>query len=486
MSNSQDGNDGEPGPASDILLTASNAMIQSGIAKNKEEEEEDGENIGGGVQPLENLQEEMGGLLPKEEEEENNQEEEEESQKVHEPQYYPNNRLDRQSKSSRAPRRSPTSRSNAAKNNNQVKETTAEDPEGLAKEFEDGATVSNADSQTLAKTVVELESRRDNQQSGSSMKDTLRISMAIEKAKAAQRESCKRETQKQALKENQEKQEKVKEDLRRMQKAMKEKEKTINQKNNDYIESIQAKHDKQRSDLDKKWKNDITVQRRYNRSSQQLRTLRLTQERLMRAKKFSESESIAQIADRLEQDEINRNFDTMNKDYLLAVKSLEDRQREEMQLAEEVMKRRLEEHQALFESQKRPYMRRLSNLKKEEEEIMASPDNVWNLRHRNDGDLVSSIVGPRSTKAQQHSLVARDNKYNTIQLPKLDINTGASSAASNYRSKEQSQVSNRQSQSGVSAHVNEEEDAQNNEEEGEHEAGDNEENNEEEEEKEEE
>ena len=224
------------GAATDILMTASNALVGGDKEEGEglENEEEDGERVGGGVQPLEKLPDAMEGLLPKNEEEEEEAKEEEEkkddSQQVHEPQYYPNNRIDRQNKSSRAPRRSPR---NTSKSNRAV-ETTAEDPEGLAEEFENGASVSNADSQTLAQTVVELENRRDNMVSSGKMKDSLKVQMAIENAKAAQRESCKRETQKQALKENQDKQQKVREELRRIQQNMNEAEEGLKKKNNEY------------------------------------------------------------------------------------------------------------------------------------------------------------------------------------------------------------------------------------------------------------
>lgn len=445
------------GAASDILMTASNALMQNG-------NNEDGE-IGGGVQPLEKLQEDnMGGLLPKNEEEEEEYKEEEEtkegSQKeVHEPEYYPNNRIDRKNKSSRAPRRSPRNTSN----NNRGKETTAEDPEGLAEEFENGASVSNADSQTLAQTVVELENRRDNIISSGKMKDTLKVQMAIENAKAAQKESCKRETQKQALKENQDKQQKVIEELRRIQNDQNKTEEELKKKNNEYIESIQSRHKDERSKLDKKWKNDKNIQRRYNRSSQQLRTLRLTQERLIRAKKFSESENVGQIADRLEREETNRNYKLMLEDYSSSVKTLEERQREEIELAEIVNSRKLDEHHNFYEIKKRPYVRRLYNLKKEEEEISASPDNVWNLKHRNDGDLVSSIVGVRSSNQTLNSTKqVRELEYNTLKLPQLPISTRNTSVASSRRTGVSS------AQNRAAAEEDEEKENNNNEEEEEH------------------
>lgn len=452
--------DPQEGAATDILMTASNALVGNGDNKEGEEgienEEEDGERVGGGVQPIEKLPDAMQELLPKNEEEEEEAKEEEEkndSQQVHEPQYYPNNRIDRQNKSSRAPRRSPR---NTSKSNRAV-ETTAEDPEGLAEEFENGASVSNADSQTLAQTVVELENRRDNMVSSGKMKDSLKVQMAIENAKAAQRESCKRETQKQALKENQDKQQKVREELRRIQQNMNEAEEGLKKKNNEYIESMQSRHKDERSKLDKKWKNDKYVQRRYNRSSQQLRTLRLTQERLIRAKKFSESENIGQIADRLEKEETNRNYNLMLEDYSSSVKALEERQREELELAETVNSRKLDEFHTFVELKKRPYIKRLYNLKKEEEEIAASPDNVWNLKHRNDGDLVSSIVGPRSNNQTMNSTrKVRELDYNTLKLPQLPIHTGNTSAASNSRSRAKSHASTQRTE--VSVRDNNEED----------------------------
>lgn len=415
------GTQNKEGEIEDVLLTASNAMIQN-LAGNQGTT---------GIPQEESDNEGQQNATKEDEEEEEAEQNSESQQSVHEPaekEYYPNNRLDKGT-ANRSPRRPMTSpRSSRQPQNIEAK---AEDPEGLAEEFENGATTSKADSQTLAQTVVELENRRDQVLTHGKFRDSIKIQMAIEKATIAQKESCKRETQKQALKENQEKQQKVKDEFREMQREMKEKEQELTRKNREYIASIQDRQKEERKQLDQKWKNQST-QRRYNRSSQRLRTLRLTQERLVSQKKFMESESISNIADRLEREETERNYKLMLADYRASVKTLQDKHQEELQMAEIINNRRMDEFKTFFELKKRPYLKRLNNLQKEEEDLSATPDNIWNRKHRNDGDLITSIVGQRTTKVSL-SGTRNVNDYNTLKLPQLPIRSSATSVASNNR-----------------------------------------------------
>ncbi|OHT06296.1 hypothetical protein TRFO_25623 [Tritrichomonas foetus] len=297
-------------------------------------------------------------------------------------------------------------------------EASSEDPCGLADEFFNGATKSNADSNTLAQTVVELENRRDEQISNGNISESMNFQRAIETAKIAQKESCKRESQQQALKNIQQKKEQVETDYRNMQREMKEKEKELHQKLNEYIENIETKQKNEMEEHDKKWQSEL-CQRRYNRSSQQLRTLRLQQFQLFTAKRFADSDQVRDIANKLEKEETQESFRHMLKDFSDSRKTLETKQKEEMDMAITVTKRRKQEFRYFFNSKKKPYIQRLQNLAKEEAEVQANPEGLWNLKHRFDGNTMSNAGGqqsPRSTKIPWQNNVA---DYNTLKLPPL-------------------------------------------------------------------
>ena len=299
------------------------------------------------------------------------------------------------------------------------------DPElidGLSQAFIRGEDVRHEDPEVLAHTIVALEDKRDEMMIGGDFFESIHVQKAIDQAKEAQLKSMKKQSQQNYLGEIHQKQASTRMSLDKLKMDMREKEILMNQKSQDYIAQMKQKHERELEEHDNYWRSEVML-RRYNRTSQTLRTMRLQIQLLMRDKRFAEAEEVAKLAKARERMECQESYRLMLKDYNESKRKIESRHKEEMGIALDKVQRRRQEFKCFFDNMVRPYTTRIRILENEEVEGQDS-ERIWNRKHRNEGNLVEKYVGIRSTR----NFIAKPSNaadFNALKLPPLPIGVPA-------------------------------------------------------------
>ena len=300
--------------------------------------------------------------------------------------------------------------------------------DGLSQSFLKGEDVEHSDPEVLAHTVVALEEKRDEMMADGAFIASMKVQRAIDQAKEAQLKSLKKQSQQSYLGEIHQKQASTRTSLNQLKMDMREKEILMNQKSQDYIEQMRKRHERELEEHENYWRSEVML-RRYNRTSQALRTLRLQQQLLMRDKRFAEAEEVAKIAKAKEKMECQESYRLMLKDYNESKRKIESKHKEEMSIALDKVQRRKQEFKCLLDNMIRPYTTRIRILENEEVEGQDT-DRIWNRRHRNEGNPVEKYVGVRTTR---NFFVKQPNvaDFNALKLPPLPIGIPLEEAACN-------------------------------------------------------
>lgn len=290
----------------------------------------------------------------------------------------------------------------------------------LSASFLHGDDVKDGDPELIAHAIVALQERRDELMLNGSFTKSLEVEKAINQAKDAQLQSMKKQSHEQFLSEIQKKRMEAENHYNQVKNDMKAKEIILNQRSREYLANTKKRHDKEMTDHDEHWRSEA-VQRRYNRTSQELRSLRLQQQLLMRAKRFGEAEEVAKIAKAKERAECRESYKAMVKDFMESRRKVEMKHKEEMNIAIETVNRKKQEFQYFLNNMMKPYTTRMKNLENEHEEYAKESERVWNRKHRNEGNLVEQYVGVSRSARNVIVKAVNPSDFNVLKLPPLPI-----------------------------------------------------------------
>jgi hypothetical protein len=206
-------------------------------------------------------------------------------------------------------------------------------------------------------------------------------------------------------------------ELHNFQELTNRQESNMNAQFDDELRTLRSNHESQLQNLDADW-TGVSRERKYNRTSGLLRTLRTQAALLLKERKYDESRSVERRADALESFETDSCHRRMEADYFGQLKLMEERHaKEEEEMARKHNLRR-GEWQAARDFEMSVATQKVDNLKKEIEE-MQDPEKVWSLYHRTETDpfvLRGCVAGRRPLDVGQ---------FNQLELPPLRASTVA-------------------------------------------------------------
>jgi hypothetical protein len=291
----------------------------------------------------------------------------------------------------------------------------------LSTQFLTGKPVDCLDPEMLAVTVLDLEDHRDDLMAEGRFIESLRAQKAVDDAREQQLTAVKKRTQDETLHDLHGRQEFSHEKQEKMWEQLREWEQGLEQKVEKQRGVIVERHEKERQDHDLSWQKE-PKQRRWNRSSQQLRILRVQQTMLMNARRFEEAADICRIADALAAAEAKESHFQMGGAYYQSRRLLDRKHEQELDTFDKACDVRRGELKYLREVWDRRFTNRDAAL---DFELGVAQDleRLWILRHRNEGDqIMAAIGGIRPNKRFVRPVNV--SEFNTLELPTLPPLTG--------------------------------------------------------------
>ena len=304
-----------------------------------------------------------------------------------------------------------------------------------SEQFLAGQPVDCYDPELLAVVVRDLEIHRDNLMISGRFRESLASQKAVDTAREQQLRSCKMRTQSEVQEEIDAKMDSAEQDYDEFKKRMHDKEMELELELRDKIEALKEKQAEELAQHDEDWQKE-SKQRLYNRSSQKVRYLRVQQALLMNAKRFDEAEQVFNEAEKLVQHEASENHRHMVTDWLQSRSLLQQKHEEEMDTLLKACETRRGEFRFEMMRIERRHQNRMSALHIEEE-LAKDPERLWILKHRNDGDQITNVMG--CGKVVKLHVVPRVCEFNTLPLAPLPVPPSPRSPKKQAAAEEQQQ-----------------------------------------------
>jgi hypothetical protein len=298
-------------------------------------------------------------------------------------------------------------------------EPAVSDVATLTKKFLAGQPVTCNSPEMLAAAVWELEEQRDQAATEGLITESVKAQDAVDAARAQMMASIKRKTQ-QELQENISSRERdSREEYQQFMKDMKQREQAMEAKFEQQMVTLKERQEREDEEHDTLWKVEPKI-RRFNRSSQKMRILRIQQRLLLAFRRYDEAEQVRRLAeDVLRADTVERHFQ-MNAQYQVSRALLEKKHDEEVDTFAKAWQTRRGEFTFLKETLARRFTHRFNNLRVETESAR-DPEKVWVRKHRFDGDQLVSLVGA----SHRRPIISKRidaTEFNTLALPPLPLN----------------------------------------------------------------
>ncbi|KAK8881720.1 hypothetical protein M9Y10_004480 [Tritrichomonas musculus] len=184
--------------------------------------------------------------------------------------------------------------------------------------------------------------------------------------------------------------------------------------------------DRQQADDDefrKSWRSPQKL-RIYNRTSNQLRSLKTQTILLLNARKYNEMRQVDRLAKKQEEIETEANYQQMNSEYIQSHQNLQRKHMDEMKTLIDSQETKNEQKKALAKIKMDIAQRRVDNLQAQYNELM-DPNKVWNLYHRHDRSKADT-----KKSATRKRLETRN--YTTLALPPLQTPRSARTRSMRY------------------------------------------------------
>jgi hypothetical protein len=289
----------------------------------------------------------------------------------------------------------------------------------LTKKFLAGHAVLCDNPNNLAAAVWELEEQRDQALVDGLTMESVKAQNAVNAARAQMMNSLKRKTQQELQEDIIMRERESRQEYEQFVMDMKQREQAMEAKFKQQLETLKEKQEREDDEHDMLWKIEPKL-RRFNRSSQKVRILRIQQRLLMALRRFEEADQVRRLADDVVRaDTVERHFQ-MNAQYQVSRALLEKKHDEEVDTFAKAWKTKRGELVFLRETLARRFTHRFNNLRAETESAK-DPEKVWVRKHRFDGDQLMNLAGaPRRHTIISKKIDATD--MNTLPLPPLPLN----------------------------------------------------------------
>ena len=287
----------------------------------------------------------------------------------------------------------------------------------LSKKFIANETIKETDPILLAGVIVDLESKRNEMMASGQTRESVKVQIALEKAKQEQRKAAMVAAQKEKSEKIEEKIKETKDKIAEVVSESKEKEKELDEEIKKQVGELKTKQSEELADFDEEWTSEVKS-RRYNRASQKLKMMKVQQMLLLNAKRFDEADKMNRTIAQQEQYEISENVRTMQLEYNTARRQLIEKQQAEMSTLNEAHQ---QQRDVLSNSyhQKVAILARRQKILEDEKELAQDPEKVWQTSHRNDPDPTTLVARPKEKSAKPFKNSTMPGDFALIHLPPL-------------------------------------------------------------------
>jgi len=289
----------------------------------------------------------------------------------------------------------------------------------LAEKFIKGVEVKENDPHLITAAMVEIEATRNDLMAKGYFRESLKTQKALESARVLQIAAAKRVAQEQELASVQQKQNEAQSKITEVTSQIKANEEQLQLRFQQQLEALLKRQEIEIQEHDSRWESNQKL-RQFNRSSNQLRMMRVQQQLLLRAKRFDEAETVCKTANALEAQEATKAREMMQNAYQISKNNLLKRHREELETLQKAQTFKKEEKKHINESLVLPLQKRLRFLT-QEEELAKNPEYVWSTKHRFDED--ASVVVGKQVKTGRNGFTARAADFAILPLPPLKLNS---------------------------------------------------------------
>jgi len=256
--------------------------------------------------------------------------------------------------------------------------------------------------ETIFEVLKELQSDKEVFLESNMDKQSQLVDIAIEKLMNQYENASKKGIIRQIMKEHKLRVEEAQVKLDRANEEIEKQKRELIEYLKSQMMALQCKHKREREEMAKQW-SSMEKLRRYNRTSSELRILRLKAFKLRNSRRFDEMNIVETKANDLEKTESELMKKQMEADYQESLIMLKEKQKNEIDLQKRVNTRKLEEFEHSKKSEIELLSRRLEKLKNfvvDNHEV----DKIWKQKKTssktkmNQGTLTSRTPIPKSKR----------------------------------------------------------------------------------------
>lgn len=289
----------------------------------------------------------------------------------------------------------------------------------VAEEFLKNGHVSERDMQVMAAVIVRLEELRDQAIEEYNCMVCKKAVAAYQRAKNHQILLLKQVAQEDFIHMIKLKKDENNETISNLQESYKNNEVELKKKCEKQMDMLREKHERELQALDEEWLSESKL-RQFNKVSQELRALRLQQEKFMCARMFEDADNIRMIADRRQELEQIAMHKCMIQEYNRAKNKLIQKHKEEEETLREVQSKRYDVLKSNYDIKLDILNKRSRNLNKDEL-IGSEPEKLWSVKHRTDVESQRCAIQTRSARQKSATRSMGSDKYGVLKLPPLPI-----------------------------------------------------------------
>ena len=284
-----------------------------------------------------------------------------------------------------------------------------------------GEDLSGCDASLFPDLMVALKQQRDFLISFDLFSNSEECDRALREVTRLNEQYLKQRTQKELQAEYKQRLSRAKKELAEIEKKADELEKNLEESLQEQMENVKKRQQQEIEKYNENWESEQKL-RRYNRSSPELRVLRMQAIKLLNSHRYDEMRIVENQANKLEQQEAEASHLAMEFDYANGFVLLQKKHEEEIQKVIASQKRKRAEFNAAKEEDLDVVRSKIRKLENGLEQA-GDQDKVWNGRKR---QVLERTMRDRSIPQPQFGVGKKQidvSQFNTLKLPSLGSET---------------------------------------------------------------
>ena len=278
----------------------------------------------------------------------------------------------------------------------------------------DGDSMTKCNPDLMPSVITNLRILRNNLQQEGYYDESVKANNALDNARNVHRKNLHMSATQSIREELEQRLEEAKLDYQDLQEVTKYQEDRMNEI---MVRENAVLLERQRGEFDQlanEWENEKKY-RMYNKVSPELRTIRDTADRLLKAKRYNEYKLMIKKADALEKEEAKKGHFVMESDFQTAVEQLKKKHMNERKKQERSQQNRRKEYFSARDFDLNIARRKIAKIEQEIKNT-EDPEKVWALHHRHDFEMPPPLPTEQISISKRSPLI---NEFNTIKLPPL-------------------------------------------------------------------